>query len=120
MVSSEIRYYPLKKVKEPGKRQKQFASTLRNILAKNIQDIVPQDLSSPKTLFSIGAVSVSADLRNAKVEIVCAAESMDENLCKLKKFMPMIRKKAAPCLRAKYMPNIRFVRNTYPETGWIL
>jgi ribosome-binding factor A len=100
-------------MKEQGKRQLQFASVLRNALAQTIQSVVPQNLNSPNTLFSIGKVTVSADLKNAKIEVMCAEESMEENLKKLKFFAPIIRRKSAPLLHTKYLPNIRFI----PSTG---
>ena len=103
-------------MKELGKRQKQFASVLRSILAQNIQSIVPQNFQSPHTLFSIGRVIVSADLRNAKVEVVCSEESREDNLKKLARFAPIIRKKSAPFLHTKYVPEIRFVRATCFES----
>ena len=97
-------------MKIPGRRQQQFASTLRNIIARTVQEIVPQDLSSPNRLFSIGRVNISPDLRHAKIEVICHTEFMTENIGKLKKHASIIRKKAASFLHTKYVPNIQFVQ----------
>jgi ribosome-binding factor A len=102
-------------MKEQSKRQMQFSSVLRNAVARHITTIFPMDLSSPQSLFSIGRVTMSPDLKNAKIEIECAKESAEKILSDLKKFSPAIKRKIAPLLSTKYMPKIQFIHSKSAE-----
>lgn len=97
-------------MKTPGKRQQKFASMLRTIIAKNVQELVSQDLSNPNHLFSIGQVNISSDLRHAKIEVICHKDFMAENVNKLRQHTSVIRKKVAAFLQTKYVPYIQFVQ----------
>ncbi len=99
-------------VKPQTKRQKQFASLLRDIVAHQVRLHVPQTVATAQTFFSIGPVTVSPDLRNAKVEILCDASSIDQNLKKINHYTVVIRKNVAAALKTKYVPKIHFVKST--------
>jgi ribosome-binding factor A len=96
-------------MKAIGTRQKKFASVFRGVLVQNIQKIVPQSFQSIESVFSIGDVIMSPDLRHAKVEVLCKQECLAGHLSTLEKFLPLLRKKSAMLLHTKYMPTIRFI-----------
>lgn len=96
------------------------ADRIADIVRQALAEVIQQDTRDPRVGFvTLTQVKLSPDLRHARVFVsrLGAEEEIDEAITALNRAAPFFRKAMAGRTRLRFIPELRFLRDTAVERG---